>query len=138
MAQWKAFEREVAAFFNGTRRVRISYSEKIGDILHPTLSIECKYGKQIPKYLMPSEPTLLTTKRGKYVVSHSSELECTDRNPTQYVFGAGKFIDEAMDQARSYNPTLMPMVCVKGRSKTGFWIVREHDWRMRLGNYLTR
>lgn len=46
---WKDFEREVARTFNGVRRVRINYAEVGGDVIHPTLSIECKYGKQIPK-----------------------------------------------------------------------------------------
>jgi hypothetical protein len=127
MAQWKALEREVAAFFNGTRRVRVSYSDKIGDIIHPSLSIECKYGKQVPKYLMPAETTILTTlttQLTRYVIVHSSVFP--DRiKPTQWIFGKGKFLEEAMDQARRYNPTLKPIVCVKGRYSSGFWIIQE-------------
>ena len=122
-------EREVAAFFNGTRRVRVSYSDKIGDIIHPSLSIECKYGKQVPKYLMPDEPTILHTmvagKLARFLVVHSSELG-SPINPTQHAFGRGRFLEEAIGQARRYNPTLKPIVCVKGRSKAGFWVIREY------------
>ena len=133
MAQWKAAEKEVAAFFNGTRRVRVSYSDKIGDIIHPTLSIEVKYGKQIPKYLMPDKPTQLVTPGGRYVVFHSETFRAlggsgVDPRPKIFKSTLGKFLEDAMSQARRYNPTLVPVVCVKGRSKRGFWIVLESRW----------
>ena len=46
---WKDFELECAKAFGGMRRIRISYGESGSDVIHPTLSIECKYGKCIPK-----------------------------------------------------------------------------------------
>lgn len=85
---WKDFEREVAEYFCGVRRVRISYSERGSDIIHPYYSIECKYGKQIPAKAL----------EGK---------RC-------------RFLDKAFEQARSYNPTLIPMVCLKRPSMRGF------------------
>ena len=124
MAQWKALEREVAAFFKGTRRVRVSYSDKIGDIIHPSLSIECKYGKQVPKYLMPDKTTILTVGLSQYVIVHSSVFP-DPIVPTQFIFGKAVFLEDAMEQARRYNPTLKPIVCVKGRYSSGFWIIQN-------------
>jgi len=46
---WKQAELEVARYFCGMRRVRISYAERGSDIIHSLYSIEVKYGKQIPK-----------------------------------------------------------------------------------------
>lgn len=48
MKAWKMAEKEIAEYFGGIRRSRVSYSEVAGDVIHPTYSIEVKYGKQIP------------------------------------------------------------------------------------------
>ena len=61
---WKDAEREVAAFFGGQRRIRVRYDEEIGDIIHPTYSIEVKYGGQIPAYLKVTAPTILKVESG--------------------------------------------------------------------------
>lgn len=89
---WKDFEREVAEYFGGVRRIRIDYGESIGDIIHPTLSIECKYGLQCPKKQKGS-----------------------------------KFLDNAFEQARRYDPTKVPMVCMKRPRQVGFTIVTIKD-----------
>lgn len=50
---WKAHERAVAKKFGGKRISRGSdFSVRSGDIDHPTLSIECKYRKNIPKLIV--------------------------------------------------------------------------------------
>lgn len=133
MQSWKRFEKEVAKFFGGQRRVRVRYDESIGDVIHPDYSLECKYGGQVPAYLNPIIPTLLkVTCDESYWVVPNKFLEAngdllsintvcwvhkTHRHP--------KFLWKAMEQAKKYNPTLTPIVCVKPRSRHGFVAV----WR---------
>lgn len=93
MTAWKDFEREVAKFFGGRRRVRIDYSESIGDIIHPSLSIECKYGKQVPHKAIAGK-------------------KCA-------------FLTKAFEQARRYESTKTPVVCLKRPRQRGFTIVME-------------
>ena len=144
--QWKAAEREVAKFFGGRRRVRVSYDESIGDIIHYRLSIEVKYGKQIPKYLIPPQgyPTVLCVGAARYRMAHSSCIipdlnHRLGRRRRRHAFQVNalvwgtrrirraKFLKDAMEQARSYNPTLKPLVCVKAKRMRGFVAI----WRVR-------
>ena len=85
---WKDAEREVAKFFGGMRRSRVSYSESVGDIIHPTYSIEVKYGSQIPN---------------KALIGRSC-----------------KFLNKAFIQAIQYEPTKIPVVCLKKPRQRGF------------------
>jgi len=137
---WKEAEREVADFFGGTRRVRISYSEEIGDIIHPRLSIEVKYGKCIPKYLRVKDPTVLSTGDDKlYYLIPSMELDrlgiiepsCNKLAGLAYRIMQKKkcvFLDKAMKQATRYNPTLIPLVCVKAKGMKGFVAIWGEDY----------
>ncbi len=136
---WKEAEKEVAKFFNGYRRIRVSYSESVGDIIHPRLSIEVKYGKCIPKYLRVKYPTAMMVKKDHkmYYLVPSDYLELQkDR-----LFSAEpslttmrdecKFLDGAMRQAGEYNPTLVPVVCVKAKGMSGFvaiWGEGDNLW----------
>ena len=46
---WKAFERRVCEFFHGERRTPLSGGNSgitRGDIIHPTLYVECKLSKK--------------------------------------------------------------------------------------------
>ena len=129
---WKAFEQEVADFFGGTRRVRINYSESIGDIIHPNYSIECKYGGQVPLYLCPKAIVRLTSGGTKYWVVPSDKLYsqiCQFSPLGEFVINRYKrvilFLDRAMNQARRYNPTLKSVVCVKKKNQRGFNCIWE-------------
>ena len=55
MKAWGRHEKVCAQYYGGIRHVRINYAERAGDILHPTLTIECKYGKCIPAKAMRGE-----------------------------------------------------------------------------------
>ena len=74
--RWKAFESQVADVMRGTRRIRVSYAESVGDVMHPTYSIECKYGNQIPK-------KALIGKRCKFLDKAFAQAEgyCPDKKP---------------------------------------------------------
>ena len=130
---WKTFESEAATFFGGLRRIRIMYNEKIGDVIHPFYSIECKYGGQVPAYLSPRHPTLLTVDSGCFWVIPSSYCEIIDGNVLKINTDSylknekntSVFLDKAMEQAKRYNPTLKPIVCVKPKFWKGFVVVLE-------------
>jgi hypothetical protein len=52
MSAWKNLERKAAATLGGTRNSRgMDFSLSIGDVEHPTLSIECKHRKKISGFL---------------------------------------------------------------------------------------
>lgn len=101
---WKDFESEVAKACNGLRRIRVSYSEVGSDIIHHKYSIECKYGKQIPKKAL----------EGK---------RC-------------KFLDKAFAQARRYNPTLIPIVCLKTPNMRGFVSIQAYPQSPAVSHHL--
>ena len=130
---WKAAEAEVAGYFGGTRRVRVSYSEKIGDIIHPKYSIEVKWGKQVPSYLDVRQATNLTVGKRMFNMVPSCELDYfRDIELDSCAIIAvekkrkkARFLEEAIEQARGYNPTLVPLVCVKRRSRRGFVCIWE-------------
>lgn len=131
---WKNAEKEVAKFFGGKRRIRVSYSEKIGDVIHPHYSLEVKYGKQIPKYLVPVVPTLLNDKYwicpSQLLIVHDDVMKV---NTTCWVCKKQKtvnFLEDSLDQAERYNPTMRPIVCVKPKNYRGFiaiWRAGEEE-----------
>jgi hypothetical protein len=122
---WKSAEVQVAKYFGGMRRSRVSYSESIGDIIHPKYSIEVKYGKQIPKYCITDKYTDIWLGLA-YRIWHSqaTHKDRRWRTPPSY-----KFLDKAFEQAKRYNPTLEAIVCLKPKRFRGFLIVerREHE-----------
>jgi hypothetical protein len=131
MASWKAwkkFEKEVAEHFGGLRRSRISYSERAGDIIHPTLSIECKYGEQVPKWCRLGKYQVIFF--GKYRLYHSSYtkglLDSPDI-PDALLNEKSKFLDRAFAQAVAYDPTKQPIVCLKSYRYEGFVIVERRQ-----------
>lgn len=126
MKAWKSFEKQVAEKFGGIRRIRVSYNESVGDVIHDKYSIECKYGKQIPKYCNVKHPTLLYTK------NHQYELVPDDMYPNNFIVYDridknidAQFLEEAFEQARQYDETKEAIVCVKPRSKKGFIIIKR-------------
>ena len=129
---WKRAEKEVAKFFGGLRRVRINYSESIGDIIHSYYTIEVKWGKQIPKYLAVKRPIILTVGSKPYKVVPSEYLRLDKKRlATTNVYWMcrklkkAEFLTKAVEQARRYNPTLRPLVCVKPKRRRGFVCVWE-------------
>lgn len=132
MKAWKRAEKEVAEFFGGLRRIRIRYDESIGDVIHPTYSIEVKYGNQVPKCLTPRIPTELRMGRKKYRLVPSKFCEVSKnllfyktlwwvKKKTKKII----FLEDAMSQARKYQKKLKPLVCVKPRRRHGFIIIWE-------------
>jgi len=121
LTSWKQFEKEVAKYFGGMRRVRINYAESIGDIVHPRYSIECKYGKQVPRYMCVTKPTLLNKRWVLYPSGWpdvSLQFESLARKEC-------KFLELGMNQAKRYDPTKEPILCVKGKGMHGFVICEE-------------
>lgn len=138
MAAWKTFEKEVATFFGGLRRIRIMYHESIGDVLHPYFQIECKYGGQVPKYLSVDMPYELTVQRGnfycRYRVVPSMFIAVKkkiiysrrrfDWNPADTRKKA-TFLERTMEQAKKYDSSKRPLVCVKPKYRRGFVCIWE-------------
>ena len=131
-ARWKAAELQVSEFFGGKRRIRVTYSEEIGDIIHPHYSIEVKYGKQIPKYLITKHPLMLVVGKRKFRVFPSSDILIHRQMISYNVLflterrrKTAKFLLDAITQAKRYNPDLRPVVAVKSPRMRGFVIVWE-------------
>lgn len=130
---WKSAEKEVAEYFGGVRRVRVSYSESVGDVIHPEYSIEVKYGKQVPKYMVPQWPVVLTVDGVKYVTMPSGMfLQHTIRKTLEPMWCAlitrevsGEFLTQAFEQAERYYPDKRPIVCCKRPRQRGFNVI----WR---------
>lgn len=119
---WKSAESEVARYFGGLRRSRgADYSQSIGDIIHPHLSIEVKWGKQIPKKLRVDRYTTLII--GRYVLYHNQRIGQERRR----LFIDSQFLDKAFRQAKTYSPFKKAVVCLKPKGYKGFIIVEE--WR---------
>ena len=139
MKAWKAFEKEVARYFGGIRRVRVGWGESIGDVIHPKYSIEAKWGCQVPKYLQVKEPVRLvvfTPRPWKHYVIYPSDFkgrldawswaEKGKRRKLRRVGIKGAaFLVNGFKQARRYDPTKQPLVCVKARGMRGFVICEE-------------
>ena len=140
------FEKEVAEYFGGSRHVRINRAEVHGDIDGVSgLSIECKYGKQVPSYALVGAPL-------EYVVNCSTRIHlipsgCVDGHET-LALATGKagthsywlwwerkikneahFIANGLAQAESYGEG-KPILCVKKPRMKGFVII----WEAGCGN----
>lgn len=125
---WKRAEAEIAEFFGGLRRCRVSYSESCEDIIHDSLAIEVKYGRQIPKYARVDVPTKIGP---LYLIPSDYRGE-----PLAWVEGKrcdGKFLVDGMAQAESYNPDKLPLLCLKPRNRRGFVIC---FWYYDLSSFL--
>lgn len=118
---WKSAEKEVAKCLGGMRRVRISYSETIGDIIHDKYSIEVKYGKQVPKYLRVKDYTVLIHDGMRYDLTPIG-VPCSG-DVTYHRPKSITFLHRAFAQAVRYNPTKQPVVCVKAPRMHGFVMV---------------
>lgn len=131
---WKSAEKEVAEFFGVQRRIRVRYDESIGDTTaHDVYSIEVKYGKQVPKYLCLKWPTIVSANGRHFAVIRSDlwfggdQLADTLLFEVKNIKGDVKFLTDALDQARSYNPAKVPLACFKPRSCRGFIMAVEVD-----------
>lgn len=120
---WKEAEKEVAEFFGGTRRIRVSYSESVCDVIHSDYSLEVKYGKQIPKYLKAKVITVLESKDTTYILTPSELWGKAVNHKTKIKKESVKFLSDAMSQAVRYCPAKKPIVCVKPHRWVGFVIV---------------
>ena len=136
MKAWKRLEKEAAEAFGGIRRVRISYSERAGDIIHPLFSIECKWGKQIPKWVKDGpiiwgDCVIISLKDIKREAK-GGIIRRTHRDRSC------KFIADAMIQALSYDKTKkkIPLVAFKLPGMRGLiFCVRCYDYGV-LKEYL--
>jgi hypothetical protein len=121
MKSWKRHEKNVAEFFGGYRRYNL-YRQGIGDIIHHKYSIECKYGKQVPKYCEVKSPTLINS---QYALIPSKQFD------SQQCFLLGKeirstiFLTKAMIQSVKYNKKKIPLVALKRRGQRGFTVVMQ-------------
>ena len=142
--RWKSAELEVAKFFKGRRRVRVDYSERIGDIIHEVFSIEVKYGNQVPKLLRAVVPTILKMGKKRYWVCPSRWLKCDGKSMIVDSIAyltldkkKNKFLEEAMSQAKRYNPDLIPVVCVKSQRMKGFVAIWEERRKIEAIGYVS-
>ena len=115
MSAWKAFEREVAKAFGGIRNVRVSYGESDSDISLPFLTIECKWGKQVPKFFGDA-PFMF----GDYVVLTEAARtgKIGRRKPQALVF-----VGRGLTQAFNYDQRKIPVLCVKRPGMKGFRVI---------------
>ena len=124
---WKSAEKEVAEFFGVKRRIRVSYDESVGDTTaHPVFSIEIKYGGQVPKYLSHKTPKIIIYGDRVFKSCPSEYWDDFEWREAGFVIRKDiKFLSDALDQAKTYNPTKIPLVCVKPRNRKGFIIIVE-------------
>jgi len=61
-APWKVLERKVAKMLGGQRIAASGNGAIKGDVQHPIYFIECKWGKQIPKWVMKQYQVLKALK----------------------------------------------------------------------------
>lgn len=105
---WKSAEKQASRILCGIRRWRVSYSESVGDIIHPKLSVEVKYGKQIPAILRVMRPTFIA---GYYLVPSLRPNFPAVITPTKRKKIG--FLECSLRQARNYDPTKIPVVALK-------------------------
>ena len=117
---WKNFEREVAEAFHGRRNIRVSYGESTCDVIHPTLALECKYGKQVPEYLCVDRPVCYQVEDKNYVVAPLGLLGRCELVKLQR--GEVKFLSNGLKQAGDYpeNVGKIPVLCCKRPRMRGF------------------
>lgn len=121
---WKELEKTVAKLLGGIRRVRVSYSESIGDVIHPIFSIEVKWGKQIPKCVVTDHPTIF----GDYVVISTKQLG-EDIVKWEYRNKHLKFLEKGIKQAIRYDRSKIPLLAMKPRHFRGvIFAMRYNDW----------
>ena len=125
MKPWKLAEKEVAEKLGGTRRVRVSYEEKIEDVLHPRYALEVKYGNQVPAYCCVK----ILTSNGEYDLIPSSQWSwgIPPRRFKIQRITRDQFIVDGLAQACGYNPKKIPMLCVKAKGMQGFVIILRHS-----------
>lgn len=124
MQAWKRTEKAVAEALGGVRRVRVSYSESVGDIVHPHYSIEVKYGKQVPKYCIVKKPTMLKCEDRNYKLMPSKFMNDTFHVYDYEECARDKFLADCFWQARQYSDKT-PLVCMKPPRYHGFIIITE-------------
>ena len=118
---WKDAERQVAKALGGTRRIRVTYSESCEDVIHPTLGIEVKYGRQVPVSSMVTQPTM--TREFVLVPFRYLHFLITGAQIDAFVEGSVKgrgFILKGLKQARNYNSDKLPVLCLKRPRCRGF------------------
>ena len=120
---WKRLESEVARVLRGVRNIRVSYSEKTCDVIHPTLAIECKYGKQVPGYLAVDKPVCYEIEGAYFVVGPTSQLNREGLDELEIKRRAeAKFLINGLEQAANYkeNEGKFPVLCLKTPRMRGF------------------
>ena len=114
---WKAAERAVANVLGGTRRVRINYSESCEDVHHTKYAVEVKYGLQVPVWVRKiKEPILVNDLVVLFPLSSFASRSFSEAKSIKKKI---KFIIDGMIQASSYNPTKVPLLCLKGPRQIG-------------------
>jgi hypothetical protein len=117
---WKNAERSVAKILDGTRRVRINYSESCEDVHHTKYAIEVKYGAQIPLWVRKvKEPILVNDLMVLFPLSSPHSFASRSFSEAKSINKKIKFIIDGMIQASSYNPTKIPLLCLKGPRQIG-------------------
>ena len=123
MKSWGRAEKEVAKLLGGIRRVRVSYGESIGDIVHPVFSTEVKWGKQIPKSVVTKHPTIF----GDYVVISTKQLGRAVK--WEYRNKHLKFLEKGIKQAVRYDRSKLPLLAMKPKNYRGvIFAMRYDDW----------
>ena len=115
----------MAKELGGLRRCRVSYSESVEDVIHKDFAIECKYGKQVPKYSLVSKPEvkypyiLIPSKftLKPFGMGGNNLLSMFDFREEKRRF---KFLEKGINQALSYNPDKIPLLCFKAPNMRGF------------------
>jgi len=128
MKPWKMAEKQAAKILGGMRRVRVQYSESCEDVAHSKLSIEVKYGKQIPKWVIAAPKpcvinhTLLLFEIGK--TQNYSNYK--SGKPIEFGFGFGvysarrvEFLTKGLDQAEGYGSGKPPILVMKAPRMRG-------------------
>ena len=128
---WKALERQVAEVLGCKRNIRVGYHDRACDIESEHYVVECKYGKQVPKYLMVDVPTLLCVGKDKYYVLPNEFLNLKDGVIRGWAIHTVQdrdealFIQHGLAQARGYSDK-EPVLCVKRPRQRGFVAVVHH------------
>lgn len=145
MKSWKLAEKETAMLLGGKRRIRVSYSESVEDVLHDIFSIEVKYGKQVPKTVVVKEPTYYGD---DYVLMPSKDylwMLWRGKKPVSFKrCSATMFLHDGLTQAAKYCDKKTPVLSMKPTGHRGlilcFWtkdynaLIRSPSMLRRLNN----
>jgi hypothetical protein len=128
MKAWKNAEKQAAKLLGGIRRVRVLYSESVADVIHPTLAIEVKYGKQVPIWIAKiMRPTLVN---GKYLIT-PWVYEARDYGLYHLRQKKIKFVEDGLVQASTYS-TNFPVLVMKPKGYRG--VILACYWKnLRVG-----